>query len=92
MGDCIRWSFRRKIDWFRCQFAQHTSLPFSDVLPAQVIVSAMETLCLHCYQSIYNPVTVLWLFLGQVIHANPTLAATVDSQYSHGGPRTPIAQ
>ena len=79
MSDCTQWSFRRKIDWFRCQFAQHTSLPFSDVLPAQVIVSAMETLCLHCYQSIYNPVTVLWLFLSQVIHANPTLAATVES-------------
>lgn len=79
MSDCSRWAFQRKIDWFRRQFAQHASLPFSDVLPAQVIVSAMEMLCLHCYQSIYNPVTVLWLFLGQVIHANPTLAATVES-------------
>ena len=38
MSDCTRWSFQRKIDWFRCQFAQHASLPFSEVLPAQVIV------------------------------------------------------
>lgn len=79
MSDCNRWTFQRKIGWFRRQFAQHSSLPFSDVLPAKMIVSAMETLCLHCYQSVYNPVTVLWLFLSQVIHANPTLAATVEN-------------
>ena len=79
MSDCTRWSFQRKVDWFRCQFAQHTSLPFAEVLPAQVIASAMETMCLHGYDSLYNPVTVLWLFLSQVIHANPTLAATVEN-------------
>jgi hypothetical protein len=79
MSDCNRWSFQRKIDWFRCQFAQHTSLPFSEVLPAQVIASSLKTMCLHCYDSLYNPVTVLWLFRSQVIHANPTLAATVES-------------
>ena len=79
MGDCSRWSFQRKIDWFRRQFAQHASLPFSEVLPAQVVASALKTMCLQCYHSLYNPVTVLWLFLSQVIHANPTLAATVES-------------
>ena len=79
MSDCTRWSFQRKIDWFRSQFAQHASLPFSEVLPAQAVTSALETLCMHCYNSLYNPVTVLWLFLSQVIHPNPTLAATVES-------------
>jgi len=79
MSDCTRWSFQRKVDWFRCQFAQHASLPFSDVLPAQMIASAMQAMCLRYYESLYNPVTVLWLFLGQVIHANPTLAATVEN-------------
>ncbi len=79
MSDCTRWSFQRKIDWFRCQFAQHGSLPFSEVLPAQVVASAMTAMCLQCYDSLYNPVTVLWLFLSQVIHANPTLATTVES-------------
>jgi hypothetical protein len=79
MSDCSRWSFQRKIDWFRCQFAQHASLPFSEVLPAQVVGSALATLCLHSYDSLYNPVTVLYLFLSQVIHPNPTLATTVES-------------
>ena len=80
MSDCTRWSFQRKIDWFRRQFAQHASLPFSEVLPAQVVASALGAMCLQCYYgSLYNPVTVLWLFLGQVIHANPTLAVTVEN-------------
>lgn len=79
MSDCSRWSFQRKIDWFRCQFAQHTSLPFSKVLPAQVVASSLTALGVRCYDSLYNPVTVLWLFLNQVIHANPTLAATVEN-------------
>ena len=80
MSDCTRWSFQQKIDWFRCQFAQHASLPFSEVLPAQTIVLAVTELCLHCYHgAVYNPVTVVWLFLSQVIHANPTLAVTVEN-------------
>ena len=79
MSDCTRWSFQRKIDWFRRQFGQHAGLPFSEVLPAQVVASAMTAMCLQCYDSLYNPVTVLWLFLSQVIHANPTLAATVEN-------------
>lgn len=78
MSDCTRWSFRRKIDWFRRQFAQHSGLPFSEVLPAQVVASALAAMCLQYYDSLYNPVTVLWLFLSQVIHANPTLAVTVE--------------
>jgi hypothetical protein len=79
VSDCTRWSFQRKIDWFRRQFGQHAGLPFSEVLPAQVVASAMTAMCLQCYDSLYNPVTVLWLFLSQVIHANPTLAATVEN-------------
>lgn len=78
MSDCTRWAFSQKIDWLRRQFSQHGSLPFSEVLPAQVVKDGLESLCLQYYDSLYNPVTVLWLFLSQVIHANPTLAATVE--------------
>jgi len=39
----------------------------------------MGTLGMNYYQSMFNPVTVVWLFLGQVIHANPTLASTVEN-------------
>jgi len=79
MSDCTRWSFQKKIDWFRRQFAQHASLPFSEVLPACAIVACLQLLGVSFYDSVYNPVTVLWLFLSQVIHANPTLAVTVEN-------------
>lgn len=79
MSDCTRWSFQQQIDWFRCQFAQHVRLPFSEVLPASLVTASLLSLDVQFYNSLYNPVTVLWLFLSQVIHANPTLAVTVES-------------
>jgi len=78
VSHCIRWSFRQQIDWFRRQFAQHGGLPFSEVLPAAVVATAVQSLELPFYDSLYSPVTVVWLFLSQVIHANPTLAVTVQ--------------
>jgi hypothetical protein len=79
VSDSTRWSFRQQVDLFRRQFAQHASLPFSGVLPAQVVITLLESLGISFYNSMYSPVTVLWLFLSQVIHPNPTLAVTVES-------------
>ena len=79
MSDCTRWSIKQQIDWFRSQFAQHDSLPFSEVLPESTVVDGLRSLSVRFYDSLYDPVTVLWLFLSQVIHANPTLAVTVES-------------
>ena len=42
------------------------------------VASSLTAMCLQCYDSLYNLVTELWSFLGQVIHANPKLAATVE--------------
>jgi hypothetical protein len=41
-------------------------------------MTALSSLGVRFYDSLYSPVTVLWLFLSQVIHANPTLAVTVE--------------
>ena len=79
MRNCIRWSWKQQADWFRTQFAQHASLPFSEVLPAKGVSDALLSLGVVFYDSLYNPVTVLWLFLNQVIDANPTLATTVEN-------------
>ena len=79
MKDCTRWSLNQHVEWFRRQFAQSTHLPFSDVLPAQVVIESLQSMGLRFYESLYNPVTVLWLFLSQVMQANSTLAATVEN-------------
>ncbi len=65
MSNYTRWSFRQQIEWFRRQFAQHAGLPFSEVLPAQVVMAALQSLGVQFYDSLYNPITVLWLFLSQ---------------------------
>lgn len=79
MSNCIQWSFKQQVNSFRRQFAQHGSLPFSDVLPAEAVTDALRELKFHFHNSTYNPVTVLWIFLGQVMHPNPTLATTVEN-------------
>lgn len=78
MSDCSRWTLLQQIDWFRTQFVQHASLPFAEVLPSQMVLDGLQVLGLRTYHSLYNPVTVVWLFLSQVMHANPTLAVAVE--------------
>jgi hypothetical protein len=79
MSNCIQWSFKQQINCFRRQFAQHGSLPFSEVLSAEMVTDALAELKFRFFNSAYNPVTVLWIFLGQVMHPNPTLATTVEN-------------
>ena len=79
MSDSTRWSVTQHLDWFRKQFAQHASLPFAQVLPAAMVMGCLQSLGTSYYASLYNPVTVVWLFLSQVIHANPTLAVVVEN-------------
>lgn len=79
MSDSTRWSVAQHLDWFRRQFAQHASLPFADVLPASMIGVGLRSLGVGYYESLYNPAVVVWLFLSQVMHANPTLAVVVEN-------------
>ena len=51
MSNYTRWSFGQQIEWFRRQFAQHAGLPFSEVLPAQVVMAALQSLGVQFYNS-----------------------------------------
>jgi hypothetical protein len=79
MRDCNRWSVTQHLDWFRRQFAQFGKLPFSGVLRESTILKCLQNTGVTFYASLYSPVAVVWLFLSQVIHANPTLAVVVES-------------
>ena len=79
MSDYTQWSFKQQINYFRRQFAQHGRLPFSEVLSAEMVLGALKELQFQFLNSTYNPVTVLWIFLGQMMHPNPTLATTVEN-------------
>jgi hypothetical protein len=43
------------------------------------MMEGLQSLGVVYYESLYNPVTVVWLFLSQVMHANPTLAVVVEN-------------
>jgi hypothetical protein len=91
MSDCAQWSLRRQVEWFRTQYAQQDRLPFSEVLTRELILETLYSLGHRFYNSLYNPVTTLWLFLTQVIAADPSLGATVEGflawRLSQGLPR-----
>jgi len=44
-----------------------------------MILNAVRGLDFQFRNTAYNPITVLWIFLGQVMHPNPTLATTVEN-------------
>ena len=48
------------------------------MLPQELILEILADLGARFYNSLYNPVTAVWLLLSQVISADPSLAATVE--------------
>lgn len=78
MRDCTRWSLKRQMEWFRKQYAQHGKLPFSEILSEELVLGTLKSLGHTCYDSLYNPVATLWIFLSQTISADRSLAAAVE--------------
>ena len=78
MRDCTRWSLKCQVEWFRKQYAQHGEMPFSNVLSKKLVLDTLSSLGGRYYDSLYNPVVTLWIFLSQVISADRSLAAAVE--------------
>lgn len=78
MRDCTRWSLRCQVEWFCRQYAQHGELPFSNILSKELVLGTLGSLGVRYYDSLYNPVVTLWIFLTQAISADPSLAAAVE--------------
>lgn len=78
MRDCTRWSLKRQMEWLCKQYAQHGELPFSDILSKELVLGALKSLGKRYYDSLYNPVVTLWIFLSQAISADRSMAAAVE--------------
>ncbi len=78
MRDCTRWSLKHQVEWFRQQYAQYGDLPFSNVLSKKLILETLGSLGGRYYDSLYNPVVTVWIFLSQMISADRSLAAAVE--------------
>jgi len=78
MKDCTGWLLRHQVEWLRKQYAQQGGLPFSNVLSKELVLETLNSLGGRFYDSLYNPVVTLWIFLSQAISADPSLAAAVE--------------
>lgn len=75
--------FRQQVNFLRRQFLQTGTLPFTDVLTANGISQAMETIKVCWNDRIYTPLVTLWVFLGQVLSADHSCRAAVARLIAH---------
>jgi hypothetical protein len=87
MGYFSRGSFRQQASFLRQQFLQEDGLPFSNVFSDGVVAQALETIKVGWLDRIYSPLVTLWVFLGQVLSADPPCRAAVGPP----APALPVA-
>ena len=83
MHDSIRGRFRQQARFVRRQFLQDGGLPFSDVLSEGSIAQALTAVGVCWIERIYSPLVTLWVFLGQVLSADPSCRAAVARLVAH---------
>jgi hypothetical protein len=75
--------FRREVGFLRRQFLQDGSLPFADVLSADLVARALAAIGTAWYERVYTPLVTLWVFLGQVLSPDPSCRAAVARLNAH---------
>ena len=83
MGSLNQGPFREQISFLRRQFLQDGGLPFTDVLSVQSISDALSQNGVCWKERIYSPLVTLWVFLGQVLSADPSCRAAVARLIVH---------
>ena len=66
----------------RRQFLQDGALPFSNVLSEEIVEQALTTIN-NWRDRVYSPLVTLWVFLGQVLSADPCCRAAVARLIAH---------
>jgi len=74
---------RKQFRFLRRQFLQDGKLPFSDVLTAETIATALQAIEGCWKDRIYSPLVTLWVFLGQVLSGDPSCRAAVARLIAH---------
>ena len=75
--------FRQQVDALRREFLQEGKLPFADVLSSGCFTEAMAEIKRPWNDRIFNPLVTLWVFLGQVLNADPSCRAAVARLIAH---------
>jgi Transposase DDE domain len=77
-----RGAFRDQVNFLRRQFLQDGDLPFTNVLTEEVIAQALTALT-GWLDRIFSPLVTLWVFLGQILSADPSCRAAVARLIAH---------
>src|SRR5262245_66088780 len=77
-----RGSFHEQGGLLRRQFLQDGDLPFTNVLPEEVLAHALAALT-GWLDRVFSPLVTLWVFLGQVLSADHSGRAAVARVVAH---------
>jgi hypothetical protein len=69
--------------FLRRQFLQNGDLPFTNVLSEEVVEQALTATGTRWLDRIISPLVTLWVFLGQVLSADPSCRAAVARLIAH---------
>ena len=75
--------FRQQVRFLRQQFLQDGGLPFSNVLSEGMVAQALTAVGVRWTERIYSPLVTLWVFLGQVLSADPSCRKAVARLIAH---------
>lgn len=75
--------FRRQFGFLRRQFLQEGDLPFTNVLSEASMAPALDAIEACWKERVYSPLVTLWVFLGQVLSADPSCRSAVARLIAH---------
>ena len=75
--------FQQQFRFLRHQFLQDGDLPFCNILSEQTVSQALTAIESVFLDRIYSPLVTLWVFLGQVLSADPSCRAAVARLMVH---------
>ena len=75
--------FRAQMSFLRRQFLQDDGLPFSDILSDGIVEQVLTANNVCWFDRIYSPLVTLWVFLNQVLSADPSCRAAVARLIAH---------
>ena len=74
---------RRQVRFLRRQFLQEGELPFTDLLTNSTVFQALSDAKVVWNDRIYPPLVTLWIFLSQVLSADPSCRGAVARLIAH---------
>ena len=74
---------RRQVESLRQEYLQDGRLPFTDVLTEEGLQEALLEIKAPWIDRIFTPLVTLWVFLGQVLAADPSCRAAVARLIAH---------